>query len=139
MNSQEELNTLLNHLLPEAQKLLEKYGEFYPFSGAMENGKNFLLISAGENLSKNNGKENLEILIKILKKKIENKSFTSIGICLNVSLNIPKVKEKSAIQVMLEHREKRFVDIFLPYQKLNGRYEYGRIVAFARKPNIFPR
>lgn len=43
-----ELDALLNTLLPLAQKMLRKYGEFYPFAAVMSSSREIRQVAALE-------------------------------------------------------------------------------------------
>ncbi len=120
-----DLDNLLNRILPFAQQMLAKHGEFYPFGSTMK--------TSGE----------ITALIDLLTQAFRNEALAgqirAAGICYDVRTIAPGQTEKTdAICVGLEHNTGQCVSVFLPYKKgWFGKIQYGQLFASARDPQIF--
>ena len=134
-----DLEQLLNMLVPFAQEMLSKHGEFYPFGATM--------TPSGELVAKMGytGEEQPEVqeVIKLLTKGFQEDAASgkirAAGMCVDIRTVPPGATEKTdAICVSLEHQSGEAVDACVPYKKgLFGRLKYGELFAGKRDPTFF--
>jgi hypothetical protein len=139
--SREEGNKLLNALLPFAQRMLAKHGEFHPF-GAFLNQKSEVTLLAGYNGDEHPApKDLIEMMYKTLSKEANQKGYLAVGICYDVLVTPPKeAKKTDAIQVAIEHSDGEAVNVYIPYRKnWLGKIGYGEIFASAAVPRVFKK
>jgi len=98
-----DLDELHNFLLPFAQEMLAKYGEFYPFGASSEHPPSQHMI---------------DLITQGFYEKAMNGVIRAAGICYDVRTLPPgEVKKSDAICISLEHRSGDAVDILVPYKK----------------------
>jgi hypothetical protein len=137
--SRADLDRLLNALLPFAQEMLKKHGEFYPFAMALTSEGELIAVTTytgGENPP---SQQVIDELITALRADAQQGRYRATGICFDVRVLPPNGTEKSdAVAVVLEHEKGEAVQVFLPYgKKLFGRIAYGDLFATAATSRIF--
>jgi len=139
--SREEGDKLLNALLPFAQQMLAKRGEFYPFGAFLNEKGEVVLLAAYEGNEHPPSDELIDLIIEAMRKDAPEKGYQAVGICFDVLVALPKEAKKSdAIQVAIEYSDGEAVDVYLPYQKKwFGKVRYGEIVASAADSKIFKK
>jgi hypothetical protein len=135
-----ELNELLNALLPMAQMLLAKQGEFYPIGAIMlSDGE---LRHVGGQIEGNDhppSQDLIDLLTETFRKEATKGKLRAAGICYDV-LTIPpgKNRKQDAICCGLEHCLGESVNVFTPYRKTpDGNFQYDEIFATKRVPDFF--
>jgi hypothetical protein len=133
-----DLDSLLNSLLPFAQQMLSKHGEFRPFAAAMvADGtiERVVYFDGDEHPAAN---ELIERLTGILQKKTVEEGIRAAGICYDSCVTPPGQTEKTdAICCGLERISGESIQLYLPYSKSLFRgLRYGEIFA-AHKPMTF--
>jgi hypothetical protein len=134
-----DLNQLLNALLPFAQQMLVKNGEFYPFGASIGFDGKISSNVASEGDEQPPSQEIIDALTEIFRKSATNSEIKAAGICFNVRVVPPEQTEKAdAICVSLEHIEGDSIELFLPYKKnWLGKVNYGELFATERMPRFF--
>jgi hypothetical protein len=134
-----ELNELLNALLPFAQQMLGKNGEFFPFGADMKTDGEIEMIGAYEGQEHPKSQLLIDLMREDFKKRAENCEIRCAGICYDVRIIPPGQTEKcDAICTSLEHQSGESIDVFLPYKKaILKKIRYGEIFACPRKPEFF--
>src|SRR5262249_30505047 len=134
-----DLENLLNALLPFAQEMLGKYGEFYPFGASVQSDGSVALIGAADGTEHPKSTDLIGLLEAGLRKDAAEKKIRASGICFDVRVRVPDQEHKTdAIQVSLEHLEGKVVNVFLPYEKkFWKRIHYGKMFASKGDMKIF--
>jgi hypothetical protein len=138
--SHPDLDALLNVLLPFAQEMLAKRGEFLPFGASMSQDGEIAMAAAS--LSDPQTPEQLlRTLEDGLRTRASASEIRAAGVCADVRIRHPDTDQVSdAIQARLEHAEGEAVDVLLPYRKkLFGRLTYGEPFAEPGSGTIFRR
>ncbi len=141
----EELEQLLNAIIPFAQRMLVRHGEFYPFAAAVnQNGKlKFIGEFVGDLPERANPLSGG--LIGYLREQLiagaSKGEYRATGICSGVQVDVSGQKEKGdAVRISVEHLEGQAMDVFLPYQlDPSGEVAYGDVYAAVAEPVIFVR
>ena len=134
-----ELEELLNALVPFAQEMLSKHGEFYPFAASMDLDGEISCV-AGDTGDEQPGSEDvIELLSEGLRDEARQGKIRATGICLDIWTIPPGKTEKTdAICVRLEHVDGDAVHCCVPYRKgMLGKYKYGDLFAGAGDRVIF--
>lgn len=135
-----ELNALFDTLLPVAQMLLRKHGEFYPFGAVMtSNGE---IRHIGAKMEGNDyppSQPLIDLLTETFKKQARKGELRAAGICYDVRTVPPGEDQKrDAVCCGLEHYSGETVDVFVPYVKpADGDIQYGEIFAAKRIGQFF--
>ena len=135
-----DLNELLNGLLPMAQMLLQKQGEFYPIGAIMLSDGEIRHVGAKIEGDDHPPSQSLiDLLTERFRKEAAKGKLRAAGICYDV-LTIPpgKDRKQDAICCGLEHCLGETVDVFTPYVGIKeGGFEYGEAFAAKRTPQFF--
>ena len=126
-----DLNAILDALLPFAQEMLKRHGEFYPFGASMS--PDGIVASVAGDVGKEHppSREVVTFLSSAFTQQASSGVIRAAGICFDARTIPPGATEKSdAIAAMLQHVSGEAVDVYLPYRKgLFGRIRYGQIFA----------
>lgn len=136
---QPDLEELLNMLVPFAQQMLSKHGEFFPFGATMTSSGELVANAGYTGEEQPEPKEVIELLTKAFQSEAASGKIRAAGICVDIRTVPPGATEKTdAICVSLEHQSGEAVDVCIPYKKgLFGRMKYGELFAGKRDPAFF--
>ena len=135
-----DLNELLNVLLPMAEKLLVKQGEFYPVGAVMLSDGEIRHVGA-----KIEGDDHppsqllIDLLTETFQKQATAGKLRAAGICYDV-LTVPpgKHQKQDAICCGLEHSLGEAVNVFKPYVRTeDGNFQFDEIFAAQKTPQLF--
>lgn len=135
----EDLNSLLNELLPFAKQCLERYGEFFPFGAYVDAGGGIGHVSGYTGVEQAKSDELINLMIQGFRTMAMAGEIRGTCICLDVRRLQPGATEKSdAICARLEHENGETFDVYLPYHRhASGEYEYGELFASLGRRVIF--
>jgi hypothetical protein len=134
-----DLDQILNVLLPFAQKMLSKYGEFQPFAASMDQEGRVALHAGYTGEQRVTSEQIIDLLIGGIRQQASNGEIKAAGICLDVRTVPPgQVERVEAICAQLEHETGEAADVYLPYRKswLRGP-KYGDLFAARGKRTLF--
>ena len=133
----EEIEQILNYLLPFAERMLSSHGEFYPYAATMDAGGEVQAVSAAAEEQPDVG----ELLIALhaeLREQASRGAIRASGIAADVTLTDPDSGDtKDAVQLELDHAETDAVDVYVPYTTGTDGIEFGELVAAAGQAPIF--
>jgi hypothetical protein len=134
-----DLDELLNALLPFAQEMLAKHGEFFPFGGSVATDGEIAHVGAHSGDERPPSQEVIDLLITGFAKQAKEGRIRAAAICLDVRTIPPGQSEKTdAICTRLEHVNGEAVDVFLPYRKGRlGKHKYGELFASKGEHYVF--
>ena len=134
-----DLDQLLNALLPFAQQMLAKHGEFYPFGSSMTTDGKIVAHGAYEGNENPPSQQLIDLLTHAFRQQAVVGQIRAAGICYDIRTIPPGQSEKTdAICMSLEHQSGEAGDICLPYKKgWFGKISYGEIFGAARKREFF--
>jgi hypothetical protein len=137
----DELDALLNAVLPFAEQMLRQHGEFYPFGATIGRDGKISLIQAdlGEAEDIPDSTELVHILYEGLRDQALRGEIRGGAVCMNVSIRPDGSDEETdAVRVSLDHAQHEPLDVFQPYAiERSGDVVYGEIVAVAADPRVF--
>ena len=137
--AQEDLEELLNFLIPCAQQFLAKSGEFYPFAASMTPDGTVRQNMSGTGEEFPNSDKLIAILIDGFREEALVGRLKATGICYDARVLLEGAKERTdAICVRLEHADGDAVEIVLPYTGASaGAITYDELVMTSAKGEIF--
>ena len=137
--SHPDLGALLNALLPYAQQMLEKHGEFFPFAASMSSAGEIALAASYSGDEHPESQAVIDLSIQGLRERATRGEIRASGVCVDVRAIAPgQSKKTDAIETRLEHANGEAVNVFLPYQKgFRGKLKYGDIFASSGTPSVF--
>jgi hypothetical protein len=134
----DEIQELLNFLLPFAERMLSEHGEFYPYAAAL--GSDGELNAVGTDVDDDSADVG-EVLLALhdgLREQAAEGEIRASGIAADVTLTDPDSGETTdAVQVELDHAEADAVDIFVPYEAEGEGVKFGDLVAAEGRTPIF--
>ena len=137
MTPKEECEVLLNSILPMAEKLLEKNGEFYPVGAVLKSDDTVSMTAAFDGNEFPDSKVVIGGLVDIHRKLAIKDEIKVSGIAWNGSVQVGR-KTKDAIIVSLEHKDGYSVVIGEPYQiGIFKKIKFGELFALPGKNDVF--
>jgi len=134
----DEIQELLNFLLPYAERMLTQHGEFYPYAAAL--GSDGELSAVGTDLD-DDSPDVGEVLLALhqgLRDQAAEGEIRASGIAADVTLTDPDSGETTdAVQVELDHADADAVDIFVPYETEDEGIKFGELVAAEGREPVF--
>jgi hypothetical protein len=134
-----DLDNLLNAILPFAQQMLAKHGEFYPYGSTMTTDGQIVAQAAYDGDDRPPSQQLLDLMTQAFRQQAANGEIRAAGICYDVRTIPPGQTDKTdAIRVDLEHESGQSVSVFLPYKKgWFGKIQYGHLFATKRDAQFF--
>jgi hypothetical protein len=134
----EEIEQLLNYLLPFAEQMLSSEGEFYPYAATMGAGGEVQAVSAAGDERPEVG----EVLLALhaeLREQAAQGAIRASGIAADVTLTDPDSgEEMDAVQLELDHADTDAVDVYVPYTSDDDDgIKFGELVAAPGQAPIF--
>ena len=134
----EEIELILNYLLPFAERMLSKHGEFYPFAATMDSGGEVQAVSAAAEEERPDVGELLLALHAELRGQASEGTIRASGIASDVSLTDPDSGDVTdAVQLELDHAETDAVDVYVPYTTGTEGVQFGELAAAPGQAPIF--
>jgi hypothetical protein len=139
--ARDEMDSLLDVLVPFAQQQLETHGEFFPFAASIDSSgaPAFVAVDLGEEQPAST--DVLDSLYEALARSAASGEIRAAGICADVRITPPGSAEQTdAIRTSIEHADGDPVEVFMPYAKRRMRgLQFGDRFAQAGTPRIFSR
>ena|SRR2546427_8217713 len=136
-----DLDQLLNALIPFAQQMLARHGEFYPFGSTMTTAGEVVAQSAYDGNEHPASERIIDLMKQAFRQLAAAGRIRAAGICYDSRTIPPGQTEKTdAICVSVEHQSGEGVNCVVPYKKgWFGRIQYGELFASKRTPEFFVR
>ena len=141
MKPKQEAEMLMNAVLPVAEQMLTKHGEFYPYGGCMKLDGTIAHIGASDpDTDRPKSKDMIYVLRTALQEMARAKQCKAVAVVFEVGVILPDSDHKSdAIQVCVEHVDGYSVEVFFPYQIVNETVVYGDTFAQQGKHEVFDK
>ncbi len=135
----DELDSLMNAVLPFAQKMLSEHAEFLPYGGVVTTKGEIISIGATDGHEHPPSQNLIDIMTESFQAKARNDEYRATAIVFDVSVVDPDTTHKSdAIQINLDHVENMSVSVFLPYKiESKGNVTYGEMFTQKGDSKIF--
>lgn len=137
----DEMDALLDALLPFAQQMIGKHGEFYPFAAALDSSGEIQMVAGHTGEERPDSSELIELLYEGLSQQASSGEIRAAGVCADVRVTPPGSRDVTdAIRVAIEHTGSEPVEVFLPYvgRKFRGA-QYGELFAQPGTARVFVR
>jgi hypothetical protein len=138
--NRDDLNRLLNALIPYAQQMLNQQAQFLPFAGAIGATGEVEVIGGypGDHVS--TSKDVRDLLLEGLQQGARDGKYRATGLCCDMRMRRVEGEEPTeAISILLEHADGTVIMIYLPYvRQPNGHVEYGEMYGAAAEARVFP-
>jgi hypothetical protein len=133
-----DADLLLNFVLRCAESLLAKYGEFYPFGGAMNLRGDMALCHVDDSPTRSSDSEGiLRALEEGFRTQVADLRALAT-VCLVRVAPPNKVEEVDAVRVHIEHRDCYSAMVFVPYHGyVQDQVEFGDVFAARTELRIF--
>lgn len=134
----DELDALLNSLLPMAQEFLRTRGEFYPFGAALGSDGQVSLQQGYDGNEQPDSQGLIDLLTAGQRADAAAGRIRAAGICYDVRMRGQDGRPTDAVAVSLEHRDGDTVMVVLPYSK--GRFsglKFGDLISSPNQPRVF--
>lgn len=140
--AEQELEQLLNAVIPFAQRMLARHGQFYPFAAAVKQDGKLTFIpfkQTNQELARQARQNLADSLRERLIMGASNGEYRATGLCQDVRVNLSGATGRSdAVLISIEHLNGRAMDVFLPYAaEPDGEIVYGEVFASASDPVVF--
>ncbi|MBN1537518.1 MAG: hypothetical protein JW908_12345 [Anaerolineales bacterium] len=134
-----DFDQLLDKLIPFAQDMISKYGEFFPFGSSIDADGQIDLSAPFEHNNCPTSQLIIDIMTNTFRKRASNGKIRAAGICYDVRTIPPgRNKKTDAIWVSLENQSGEAVDMIVPYKKgIFGNYSFGELFTAERAPQVF--
>jgi hypothetical protein len=134
----EEIQELLNFLLPQAERMLNEHGEFYPYAAALDADGEMSAVPADIETDDPDVGDVLVALHNGLREQAAEGSIRASAIAADVTLTDPDSGETTdAVQVELDHADGDPVDIYVPYETEPTGVKFGELVAAQGREPVF--
>jgi hypothetical protein len=136
-----DLDELLNSLLPFAQQMLAKRGEFFPFGACMKSDGTIELVAGQTDSDQPPSQDLIDLIAEGLRAKASAGEIRAAGICYDVRIRPSGTSNPmDAICASLDHSLTEAVDVFLPYEKRRFRGpKYSELTAAPGSIRLFTR
>ena len=139
LSPKQECEKLMNSVLPFAEQMLKKEGEFFPFGGALKNTGEIASIAGYDGREHPPSMDIIKLLKQGFVASAKTGDYTATALVYDVRILVPKTGKKSAaIAVSLNHKSKYSVIVYYPYELKEGALKYGDVFAQKGESDIFP-
>jgi len=132
MDAREKAEQLVSALLPYAEEMLVKTGEFVPYGGVITPDGNVHLVEFTVDEGKPSAEQIFQSAKETMREGAQAGKYTTTALVANVT--VAKSDEEqtiSAVSVALDDVEGNSLEIFFPYTMSAGKVEFG--TAFAQR------
>jgi len=134
-----DLDELMNALLPFAQQMLAKHGEFYSYGSTITPGGEVVTQAAYDGDQHPPSQQLIDLMTQAFRLQAAAGQIRAAGICYDArTIPLGETKKTDAICLSLEHQAGESVNVYLPYKKgWFGKISYGELFAAKRDAQFF--
>ncbi len=133
----EDLNVLLNALLPFAQQTLEKHGEFFPFGAVLAATGSVEMVGADLGTERPPSTQLIELLRAGFRSRAQEGTIRAAGLCYNANISSPGGAMQDAMIFDLESPQD-YARVARPYVKtLPHGYEFSALERMMMERSVF--
>ena len=134
----EDLDPLLDYLLPFAVQMIEKHGEFYPFGAIVRQDGQIASVGAVPDSEQPDTHQVLDLLQTAIHEGFVS-GIRAAAICMDVRVQLGSDAITDAIRVWMQHSAGEPLDVFMPYEKRRLRSpRFGDLQAVPADAPLFP-
>ena len=135
--ARQDYNALLEMLMPFAEQMLAKHGEFFPFGAAVSTTGEVTAHAGYDGNETPASEEVIALLVQGLQGEARDGKIRAAGICFDGRI-VQDGKKVDAVIINLEHAEGNATKTCVPYTKgFFGKYRFGEMIASLDDPKIF--
>jgi hypothetical protein len=133
-----DCETLMNWVLPFAQQMLERHGEFFPFGCAMRPNGELVPVASYDGSNHPPSSELILLIKEGFVDGVRNKQYKATALAYDVRVKLPSSGESSdAIAISLNHRDNYSLIVLFPYRLERGKFSVDAPFAQAGEADIF--
>jgi hypothetical protein len=134
----DEIQELVNFLLPHAERMLNEHGEFYPYAAAVDSAGSIEPVGPAVESDDPDVGDILVALHADLREQAAEGAIRASGIAADVTLTDPDSGETTdAVQIELDHAEGDALDVYVPYEREGEGVKFGELVAAQGREPVF--
>ena len=135
--AKEDYNSLLGALMPFAEEMLKKHGEFYPFGAQVSPAGEVSAHAADTGEEMPESEAVIALLVKAFQEAARSGTTRATGICYDGRI-VQDGKKVDAVIVSLEHMSGNASKACVPYSKgFLGKYKFGEMIVSLEESKIF--
>ena len=135
--AQEDFSALLDALMPFAEQMLEKHGEFFPFGATVSTAGEVGGQATYDGDETPASEEVIASLIKAFRQEARGRKIRAAGICYDGRI-VQDGKKVDAVFVGLEHARGSASKTCVPYTKgKSGKVRFGEMIVTPGESRIF--
>ena len=135
--AREDYNALLEMLMPFAEQMLKKHGEFFPFGAAVSATGEVGAHATYDGNETPASEEVIAMLVQGFQGEARGGKIRATGICYDGRI-VQDGKKVDAVIISLEHISGSATKTCVPYTKrLFGKYRFGELIAALDEPKVF--
>jgi hypothetical protein len=133
-----ECEEIMNALIPFAQQMLEKYGEFFPFGGTMNSNGEIAQTAGYDGRERPPSADIINLLNDGFRSGARSGQYKATALVYDVRVVLPSTGQTSdAVAVALDHRDNYSVVVYFPYQIKDGKVAFGDLFAVKGEASVF--
>ena len=135
--ARQDYNALLEFLMPFAEQMLKKNGEFFPFGAAVSTTGELSAAATYDGSETPPSEDVIAMLVQGFQGQARGGQIRATGICYDGRI-VQDGKKVDAVIISLEHVSGNATKTCVPYTKgMFGKYRFGEIIAGLDDPKIF--
>ena len=135
--ARQDYNALLEFLMPFAEQMLKKNGEFFPFGAAVSTTGELSAAATYDGNETPASEDVIAMLVQGFQGEAHGGKIRATGICYDGRI-VQDGKKVDAVIISLEHVSGNATKTCVPYTKgMFGKYRFGEIIAGLDDPKIF--
>jgi len=135
--AREDFNALLDALMPFAEEMLKKNGEFFPFGAAVSTAGEVSGHATYDGNETPSSEDVIAGLVQAFQQDARAGKIRATGICYDGRI-VQDGKKVDAVIIGLEHVSGCASKTCVPYSKgMFGKYRFGDLIASFDEPKIF--
>jgi len=136
--AREDYNALLQFLMPFAEQMLKKHGEFFPFGAAVSTAGEVAAHATYDGDEQPASEDVIALLVQGFQGEAREGKIRATGICYDGRI-VQDGKKVDAVIISLEHASGNATKTCVPYTKgMFGKYRFGEMIAGLEEPQVFP-
>ena len=134
-----ECEKLISEVLPFAEQMLQKHGEFFPYGAALKENGEIASVAGYDGTEQPPSNDIIRLLKQGFVQGAKSGEYRATVLVYDVKITLPSSGQKSdAIAVSLNHRENYSIVVFFPYQLNQGQLSFGEVFAQKGEADVFP-
>jgi hypothetical protein len=135
--ARQDYDALLQALMPFAEQMLKKHGEFFPFGAAINTTGEIGMHATFDGNEMPASEEVIASLVQAFSGDARGGKIRATGICYDGRI-VQNGKKVDAIIISMEHATGNASKTCVPYTKgWFGKYRFGQLIASLEQPKIF--